>query len=149
MKKRLPTFITMVGLCAALAFPSGLAAQEQGEKQDQKVKHYHYKLVDIGTFGGAQSLFNPGSGNDFDPFASVLNSSGTVAGFADTSLSDPFAPFCFWDCAVAHAFRARSDGGLTDLGTLSGAGSSSGALAISSNGSSQASPKMERPIPCM
>ena len=134
MKSRRLMWLIAAILLAALTIPVGLTAQEQEQKKDQKVKHHHYKLVDIGAFGGAQSLFDPGSGNDFDPFASVLNSSGTVAGFADTSLSDPFAPFCFWDCAVAHAFRARSDGGLTDLGTLSGGGSSSGALAISANG---------------
>jgi hypothetical protein len=41
------------------------------------------------TFGGPNSYFDPGSGNDFGPFVSVLNRKGTLAGFAETS-----APEC-------------------------------------------------------
>jgi probable HAF family extracellular repeat protein len=133
MKSTIVRFTTSLTLLAAIAIPVQLAAQ--GNKHHSQPKHHHYQLVDLGsTFGGPQSQFNPGSGNDFLPFASVLNGRGTVAGFADTSASDPFQPFCFWDCAVAHAFRAEGDGGLTDLGALPGAGNSSGALGVSANG---------------
>jgi probable HAF family extracellular repeat protein len=123
------TRIIALALFAALAIPVPLAAQNK-----QHTPH-HYQLVDLGsTFGGSQSYFNPGSGNDFGPFTSALNSGGTVTGFADTSMSDPFAPYCFWDCTAAHAFRASSNGRLTDLGTLPGVGNSSGGLWINANG---------------
>ena len=96
-------------------------------------KHHHYKLIDFGALGGAQSYFNPGSGNDFSPFTSVLNNRGSGSGFADTSASDPYPNFCFWDCLVTHAFRANSVGGSTDLGALPG-GASSAPLWISESG---------------
>ncbi len=105
------------------------------DSQNPGPKHHHYQLVDLGsTFGGSGSFFNPGSGNDFNAFTSVLNSRGTVAGFAETSVSDPFPLFCFWfDCVVVHAFRAGSGGVLTDLGALPG-GESSGPTWITQNG---------------
>jgi probable HAF family extracellular repeat protein len=108
---------------------------EKGDDtQDHHHKHHHYQLVDLGsTFGGPNSNFDPGSGYDFGPFVSVLNSGGTVAGFAETSVSDPFAPICFWNCRATHAFRAERNGILTDLGTLPG-GVNSAALWINANG---------------
>ncbi len=119
--KRWPHIIALA-LFAAIAMPIQLVAQD---KQERDHKHHHYQLVDLGsTFGGSGSFFNPGSGNDFAAFTSVLSGRGTVAGFADTSLSDPFPNFCFWDCSVVHAFRARRNGVLTDLGALPGGGSS-------------------------
>jgi probable HAF family extracellular repeat protein len=121
VKRNLAIYINALILLAPLAAPVQPAAQEnQGHHA-----HHHYQLVDLGsTFGGTQSYFNPGSGNDFGQFTSVLNSGGSVAGFADTSVSDPFPNFCFWDCNVVHAFRAGRKGDLTDLGALPGGGSS-------------------------
>ena len=131
MKKNLVIYITALTLLVALAVPTQLAAQD---KQDQHHKHHHYQLVDLGsTFGGPNSYFDPGSGNDFNPFVPVLNNRGTVAGFAETSVSDPFAPICFWNCLDTHAFRAEKNGVLTDLGTLPG-GVNSAPLWISANG---------------
>ena len=123
--------IVALALFAPLAISVQLVAQD---KQQRDHKHHHYQLVDLGsTFGGSGSFFNPGSGNDFAAFTLVLNGGGTVAGFADTSLSDPFPNSCFWDCDVVHAFRAGRHGGLTDLGALPGGGSSA-PLWISENG---------------
>jgi probable HAF family extracellular repeat protein len=131
VKKNLVIYITALTLLVALAVPTQLAAQD---KQDQHHKHHHYQLVDLGsTFGGPNSYFDPGSGNDFNPFVPVLNNRGTVAGFAETSVSDPFAPICFWNCLDTHAFRAEKNGVLTDLGTLPG-GVNSAPLWISANG---------------
>jgi probable HAF family extracellular repeat protein len=105
---------------AVLAPQVQLAAQE----------HHHYKLIDTGTFGGPSSwvnVFNP----NFPP---VLNERGTVAGFADTSMPDPFLPnFCFTDCYVSQTFQAGSQGPLKDIGSLL-RGASSAALWISGNG---------------
>ncbi len=124
MKRNLALYITALTIFASLAIPVQLAAQSKA-KQNHPHNPHHYQLVDLGsTFGGPQSEFNPGSGNTFGQHTAVLNSGGTVAGFADTSASDPFQPFCFWDCTVAHAFRAGSRGVLTDLGALPGGGSS-------------------------
>jgi probable HAF family extracellular repeat protein len=132
MRCRLWSFTIAVTLFAAGAIPVQLTAQD---KRDQHHVHHHYQLVDLGsTFGGPNSYFDPGSGNDFGPFVSVLNRKGTVAGFAETSASDPFAPICFWNCLATHAFRAERNGVLTDLGALPGAGNSSAPLWINENG---------------
>ena len=122
MNSKRRTRIIALALFTATAVPVQLAAQGQ---QGSDHKHHRYQLVNLGsTFGGSGSFFNPGSGNDFTQFTSVLNARGTVAGFADTSLSDPFQNLCFWDCNVVHAFQGGKDGSLIDLGALPGGGSS-------------------------
>jgi probable HAF family extracellular repeat protein len=131
MKFRNMLCVAAIASVIALAIPVQLAAQD---KKDHQHMFHHYHLVDLGsTFGGPRSYLNPGSGNDFNPFASDLNSGGTVAGFAETSASDPFPNFVFWNGLVTHAFRARRGGVLTDLGALPGGGSSA-PLWISANG---------------
>jgi probable HAF family extracellular repeat protein len=84
--------------------------------------HHHYKLIDVGTFGGPWSLFsNPGS--------RVINSRGTAVGVADTSAPDPTG---FFDGFIDQAFVFK-DGVTTDLGTLPG-GASSFAVWINNRG---------------
>jgi uncharacterized membrane protein len=103
------------------------AAASADATRDPNATHefHHYKLIDLGsTFGGPSSFLNPASGNEIAGFASVLNRRGRVAGFADTSVPDPFPDVCFTDCNVAHAFEADADGALHDLGALPGGGSS-------------------------
>ncbi len=94
---------------AMLALPIGVAAQQ----------HHHYKLYDLGTFGG------PGSTPT--EFQQVLNSSSVVVGGADKSQLNPypscFNPFNAPDCYVQHAF-VWQNGVLKDLGTLKGGSSS-------------------------
>jgi len=115
----------MVVVASAIALTLPLTAQQPAQDREHPRRHHHYELVDMGsTFGGPRSYFNPGSGNDFNPFASVLNSRGRVAGFAEMSAADPFPNFVFWNGLVTHAFRANSGGVLTDLGALPGGGSS-------------------------
>lgn len=128
MKRNLSAYFATIALFSMLAVPVQLAAQDK-----QNHKHHQYQLVDMGTFGGPQSYFNPGSGNEFGNFAQVLNSRGAVAGSADTRLPDPFPNFCFNDdCFVSHAFRWKN-GVRTDLGTLPG-GASSAAEWIGASG---------------
>ena len=48
-----------VCLTAALAMPSGIFAQENNTL-NHKAKHHTYKLIDLGTFGGHDSLLSAG-----------------------------------------------------------------------------------------
>ncbi len=59
MKSRTLTLITAMTLCAALAAPVWLAAQDNRDHND---KHRHYKLIDMETFGGPGSFVNDGIG---------------------------------------------------------------------------------------
>jgi hypothetical protein len=109
MKSRFLMFITAITLFAALAIPVHLGAQN-------KHKHQSYQFVDLGTFGGPSSYYVFTS--------STLNNHGVATGTADTTIPDPYAPFCFSpDCLVTHTFRWQ-DGMLTDLGALPGVNSS-------------------------
>jgi probable HAF family extracellular repeat protein len=85
-----------------------------------KPKHSHYRVVDVGTFGGPSSSYNFGS--------VIINNRGVVVSAADTSIYDEAC-----GCFVAHAFRWKN-GVLSDLGTLPG-GLGSIADAINSKGS--------------
>jgi hypothetical protein len=111
------TCIIALMLFAMLAIPVQLAAQDQ---RGDLHWHHHYKLIDIGTFGGPQSY-------TFASFSiennRILTNRGAFAGFADTSTADPFPNFCFNDCFVNHAFQWQH-GEMTDLGALPGGGSS-------------------------
>ena len=110
MKTRSYSSILMTTLFA-LAIPlSGAAAQN----------HHHYKLVDLGTFGGPTAY-----GSINGPGLQLINNSGVVSSFADTAMPDPNAPtFCYNpDCFLSHAFHWQ-DGVLTDIGALPGKNSS-------------------------
>ena len=120
MKKNLTSLIFSLSLCAALVFPVGLSAQNS--QAENKPKQHHYKLIDLGTFGGTQSYFNDAAGLNS---VVVLNNQGVLAGWADTSSPGPNAPnFCFDpDCFVAHAFQWKN-GIRSDLGALPGGANS-------------------------
>src|SRR5271166_944798 len=98
--------ITAVALLVALAIPVSLAAQQN------KPKHQHYKLVDLGTFGGPASAVNIGS--------IAINNHGLAVGAAETSVSDPpnSNPFpCGPGTFVYHGFEWHK-GVVSDLGAL-------------------------------
>jgi probable HAF family extracellular repeat protein len=112
------TFV--VALLTTMATSTSLAAPEEA-------KHHHYKLIDVGTFGG------PLSGTE-NPASRALNNRGMSVGLADTASADPFAPYCFYDCYVDLGFW-QDKGAVTPLGPLpSGAGLSSFAYAINDRG---------------
>ena len=120
MKSTVLTHTTAIALFIAVA----LTAQSQTQQP-------RYRLIDMGTFGGPGSAVNIGVDADFS--VSVVNNSGTLAGWAETSQPDPFSPFCFTsDCYVAHAFQWQ-DGVRRDLGALV-AGVSSLANWVSNSG---------------
>jgi probable HAF family extracellular repeat protein len=126
MKSKTVTRITAVVLLAALARPVGLAAQDNSD--GKPTRHHHYKLIDVGTFGGPNAYLSyplPGEVQ--------LNRYGLVVGVADTPKSDPYTPNCFVDCYLVHAFQWQ-DSVLTNLRALPGGNNS---YAFSSNNRGQ------------
>ncbi len=96
-----PTAIAVV----AVALMSFRAAAQENLR-----KHHQYKLVDVGTFGGPNSVYNV--------FTRIGRSDGTIVGAANTETPDPYAPNCFdGTCFVQHAWKWRG-GSLSDLGVL-------------------------------
>jgi|SRR5215469_11415379 len=120
--------VLAISLLTVLVVPLQLAAQKT---QTHTHRHHHYQFIDLGTFGG------PNSGVSIEPWEPAINSAGTVAGVADTSIPTS-APNCYdpvvnSDCYVSHAFVWR-DGALKDLGTLPGGEEFSFANAINQSG---------------
>jgi len=126
-KSRRSMWITLISFLAVLAMPFGVVAQVN-PKQNSMAEHHHYKLIDVGNFGG------PGSGIE-NPSSPSLNQNGMLVGVSDTAAPDPFAPnYCFLDCYVDLGFFLHN-GVVTPLGPLpSGAGLSSFAVAINERG---------------
>jgi probable HAF family extracellular repeat protein len=90
--------------------PASLAVQD-AEAQAEKAQHHHYKVIEIGTFGGPGSYFLFITGR-------VLNNHGVSTGWADTPTAlNP--PLCLNDCFVTHTFTWK-DGIVVDLGALPG-----------------------------
>lgn len=109
-------------LTLTTAIPLGAQAQEQ---EKEPVGHHHYKLVDLGTFGGPSSYLSYPLPSEIQ-----LNGRGMVVGVADTANPDPYSPNCITsECSLAHAFKWQN-GVLTDLGALPGGNDS---YAFSSN----------------
>jgi len=135
MKSRIRTLLTVLAI-SALALPIQTHGQENGKK------HHHYKLVEIGTFGG------PSSSSFFGDAQSLTNRE-KVVGQADTSVPDPAFPnsnpYLGADPFIQHGFRWE-DGTLTDLGALPGTNSSvvgwinDRGLAVGSSGNSLIDP---------
>jgi len=125
---------TAITLFSALAIPVRFDAQDN---RDHHHKHHHYKLIDMGTFGGPASYVNEtipflnGHG-DINGLGSVVG--GAATSTATTKTSNPLLcgglggiPFVF------HAFEWHR-GVVTDLGALPGADNCSGGLMINANG---------------
>src|SRR5215469_7297691 len=111
MKSRELRCIAVMATFTVLTTPGWVTAQEQAKEEHQK--HHHYKLIDIGTFGG------PTSGTQDE--LKVLNRRGMVAGFADTATLDPNYPNSCFFCGpfISHALQWRN-GRVTDVGALPG-----------------------------
>jgi hypothetical protein len=127
MKSGTLILVTAVTLFAALAIPVRLAAQDS---QDHKHKHHHYKLIDMGTFGGPNSSFPS------------LNRRGVVVGWSATSIlklpqSDPNICGGIDDVGsfITVAFQWQN-GTLTDLGALPGGSNCSMPFSLNAKGRS-------------
>jgi probable HAF family extracellular repeat protein len=95
------------GLVFALALLTTCAGA-----QPKKLPHQRYKLIDVGTFGGPNSIYNV--------FSRIATDDGVVVGAANTADPDLNAPSACFDeqtCLVQHAGRWRR-GVLRDLGVL-------------------------------
>ena len=128
--------ISAMMLLVALAFTVSLSAQDNQDR-NKNPQHHHYKLNDIGTFGGPESNIN-GAMSLGAP--NPINSRGTTVGTSATSIpSPPNSNFGF--CGgidgmvhfVFHAFQWQ-DGNVTDLGALPGYHNCSVATSINANG---------------
>ena len=103
--------ILALSLLVVPAMRIGMAAQDHPSEHQRR--HHRYKVIDMGTFGGPNSLFS-------NPGANVLNDRGGATGFADTSIPDPFDPNC--GCWVNHGFVWK-DGRRFELSSLPGGAS--------------------------
>jgi probable HAF family extracellular repeat protein len=119
MKEKLRMLGAMAcGLAVLACVPARSYAQEKSEA------HHHYKLIDLGTLGGPQSVI-------FETATRPLNNRGTVVGCGDTPNLDPNNPqnpyFLFVenvvDPFIQHVFEWH-EGVHSDLGTLPGGTSS-------------------------
>jgi len=130
MKSRILTCITAMTLFAALAIPVRSAAQDN--ENDNHQKHRHYKLIDMGTFGGPVSAVTSGG-------QPLINNRGVTVGWSATSTPttptsnpficggiDHFVPF------ITQAFEWN--GAVTDLGALPGTANCSFPFAVNTQG---------------
>src|SRR3984893_8478057 len=101
---------------AALLFAIANDLSAQDTAQAGRPKHHRHKFVDLGTFGGPDSII---------PFIQrVLTRQGTVIGTAETDIPDPLAPPCASpNCKVQRGFELRK-GVMTQLPVLSAYGES-------------------------
>lgn len=99
-------------IVAALAVAAGTALHPFLAAQQIAPRHPRYRLVDVGTFGGPQSVYNVTT--------RIATNDGRIVGAANTADPDLNAPpHCFDQetCFVQHAWNWRK-GVVTDLGVL-------------------------------
>lgn len=77
-------------------------------------KHHHYKLFQMGTFGGPTSGIYQSGHPPFLWFNKIITRAGAVLGGGDTTIPDPYG---FAGPVVSYAFRWQ-DGVQTNLGVL-------------------------------
>lgn len=124
MTSKFPTCFAAVLM--TLTLPPVLVGQTTVNGQSP---HHHYKLIDLGTFGGPSAYKSVNA-----PGYQILTNAGAIAFAADTPMPDPFSPNCYNpDCFVTHATQWKN-GVLVDLGALGGRVNSSASGAINARG---------------
>ena len=113
MKKSSLVLISICSLCAVLVMPLVSSAQNTST-QNLNTQHHHYKLIQMGTFGGPTSSLDVPGSPPFIPFNRVINSVGAVLGSGDTPIPDPFG---FAGPLVNYNFLFQN-GVQTNLGVL-------------------------------
>ncbi|MFL6305459.1 MAG: hypothetical protein ACJ72H_18165, partial [Candidatus Sulfotelmatobacter sp.] len=112
MKPPVLSNIRSLAFSAALLLAPSLIAQPRGDEHRCEGARQLYRLVEIGSFGGPNSVYNGGT--------RAVTNDGRVVGAADTDAPDLNAPAnCFEGpaCLVQHAWEWR-EGKLKDLGVL-------------------------------
>jgi probable HAF family extracellular repeat protein len=102
------------------------SAEQGDDPRGHNPKHHHYKLIDLGTFGGPASYVNF--------FFNTLNNQGTVVGNSETTIPQPPTTNGF-PCPPGQVYKAFvwRDGVVHDLGALPG-GNCSDTTAINALG---------------
>src|ERR1039457_3540992 len=99
LKRKVGRYAAALGFIV-LMFPGPINAQkieESNSEHGERGQHHRYKLVDIGTFGGPNSVLT-------GPSTIAVNNQGTYAGQAETGTPDPNAPNCQNpECLIYHA----------------------------------------------
>lgn len=130
MKSGVSNFVVTVMCFVALAIPCEITAQNSPSAHPG---HHHYKLVEMGTFGG------PVSGiNEVLNYSPAVNGRGETVGFsanamAQTATTNPTA--CFGP-TISHGFEFRN-GSVRDLGSLGGDAFCSDANSLNERGEIQ------------
>ena len=135
---------TLVTALLALAITAPVLAQEQHQSASAETshgvaakKHHHYKLVDIGTFGGPESYVNPapalGSQNQMNARGTTVGGAGTAIPTTATNNPAICGGFEGQVRFVNHALEWHK-GVMTDLGSLAGADNCSVATSVNANG---------------
>ena len=136
MKTRNFILAITVAVVTVLIIPTVLPAQDDAAKA-KKARHHHYKLIDIGTFGGPESYVNPapviGSQNQINARGTTVGGAGTA--ISTTSTNNPVICGGFEGVVlfVNHALEWHN-GVVTDLGSLAGADNCSVATSVNANG---------------
>jgi probable HAF family extracellular repeat protein len=137
MRSRRLRFVTGMTLLA-LAIPAGVTAEDN---RNRSPKHRHYKLIDMGTFGGPGSFVNDGIGL----VNNIVGLNGRGVAWGASATSTPSLPTSNTTLVcngidvlggigfVTHAFRWQN-GTVTDLGALLGDTNCSIPMAISAGG---------------
>lgn len=117
MKSHTLIWMAVVSFLASVSMPT---VAQDSVVQNLSRKHHHYRVIDVGTFGGPSSYMEL-------PPSRVINNHGTLVGWAETNVDDPFNPDCLaFDCKNQKSFTWH-DGRLTQLPSLaSEAGSVAG-----------------------
>jgi len=112
MKSRTLMWITPVILFAVVALPTRLAAQSDPAKIP---RHHHYKLIDMGTFGGPKS--NPAQEFSLTEHKVMVGWSATSAPTTPSSNPIVCGGVDGWVPFITVTFQWQ-DGTLTNLGAL-------------------------------
>jgi hypothetical protein len=78
--------LLIFGAMLTCSVPGGIVRAQQVPSS-----HHHYKVMDLGSFGGGNA-YGQGVNLPYFPGTTILNRRGVVAAWGDTNTADPFGP---------------------------------------------------------